>query len=1111
MNSTIGSFTSTLNPAGQMPITAVLERDGFSFPIISAVMTEAVCRSHEAAIFLHAAAPCSSADFINRIWKISIKDALGNQRYWVGECIFFDQMMLDTGRWVVKCKLESLLSRLRKSTVHFRTYGATSVKDWVKNMLNVHQIGAENLVWRFDCKSVRPYVIQALQSDYDFFLKMLAQENIVILPSTDSLHFYFLNGPSQLSDSPIHHLFYKEKAELLQNGSETLGAFVCSETSRGIITEKECWIKNKHWEDQSPLQLYSGVPCAWAGKFEAGAMMEPFSAFGYDDASINAYLKSLNWNAKGKIYHHLEVESNAILLQTGNWLDISDMTAHRTYKGHIRYVQHILTQFGKTLRYQNKAILQTGDGPWRAVSPPRVMLPLVMQAFVEGNKETGEPALNERGEEKIIFPDNANFTASAIYMPRLRSYVAPQGGFHFPLEDGVEVLVSFLYGETDLPIIVNALTNDAMAGPVTSANPYQHIIRSRSGHELCFDDEPGKQSISLQSSPTHGIRLENGPKKGITLQSDGDFHMSIAKNFNFNVGKDWVHKSGKGTILSAGKSQRFKARKGNIDLNSAGVIEIDTQKNMNVDVAGDVFVKNRNFSANISGKYARTVKDGNITYAVRNNIEMMVEKKINWKSDEKILLMAGGGKAYLKMEKDKTTLFGAKSVLIEAEEVEFGEKASFLSRSKQEGKSKIKEPLESSYFNSENEHLSTLINQGKDLYNQVKQSADKMVANMAGNEDTAAETSEEKPLIFHQIVYSEPIDFYNKKSMPGELTNLFFCISPEKCYVEKFIDRVYANPTKEDREYFKKVNRHVSSWIEPGQMVFILPRENKVVEKWGEVLYQSGMKVNNMMCHIPAEEAAYFAEHFALYGSFAGTVGDKRGSYRSDDTEAFKKGFGIITETADALLTGFKQDLESYMKALSEHPFSKELAKFRMEAVESMDRRAVTAIDYLIKGKKISTSNILEAWLQSGLIIHHWIPTTWKLAPLDELYASVSKMHHVSKTGGIALIALDFHETQEKINKICKDLNVKECRKMEIEEWGSFVGKVAVGSGAGAAVEWGTAKLFFKILPKTGHTAVALAAVVLALIVVESVEEPVDKIFREKIIKTYELIYEKES
>ncbi|MEZ4309144.1 MAG: type VI secretion system tip protein TssI/VgrG [Polyangiaceae bacterium] len=67
-------------------------------------------------------------------------------------------------------------------------------------------------------------------------------------------------------------------------------------------------------------------------------------------------------------------------------------------------------------------------------------------------------------------------------------HAGPGYGMHFPLKPGIEVLLIFIDGDPDRPIIIASVPNHITPSPVTSANASMHRIRTASGILIELDD-----------------------------------------------------------------------------------------------------------------------------------------------------------------------------------------------------------------------------------------------------------------------------------------------------------------------------------------------------------------------------------------------------------------------------------------------------------------------------------------------------------------------------------------------------------------------------------------------------------------------------------------------
>ena len=71
----------------------------------------------------------------------------------------------------------------------------------------------------------------------------------------------------------------------------------------------------------------------------------------------------------------------------------------------------------------------------------------------------------------------------------LQSHVGENYGTHHPLKPGVEVLIGFVHGDPDRPLIVGAVPNPLKPSPVTHRNPDVHRTSTGSGITIDIADE----------------------------------------------------------------------------------------------------------------------------------------------------------------------------------------------------------------------------------------------------------------------------------------------------------------------------------------------------------------------------------------------------------------------------------------------------------------------------------------------------------------------------------------------------------------------------------------------------------------------------------------------
>ena len=104
-------------------------------------------------------------------------------------------------------------------------------------------------------------------------------------------------------------------------------------------------------------------------------------------------------------------------------------------------------------------------------------------------------------------------------------------GLYWPYEVGDEVVVGFLGGQMELPIVVGALWSKKRPAPVPEASLAAHrVLQSARGHVLRFDDSKDAEKIEI---------IAAGAKDSLALSTaDGAVTISAAKCVEIKVGAD---------------------------------------------------------------------------------------------------------------------------------------------------------------------------------------------------------------------------------------------------------------------------------------------------------------------------------------------------------------------------------------------------------------------------------------------------------------------------------------------------------------------------------------------------------------------------------------------
>jgi len=145
-----------------------------------------------------------------------------------------------------------------------------------------------------------------------------------------------------------------------------------------------------------------------------------------------------------------------------------------------------------------------------------------MNAVVDAAGDGSTAELDDQGRYKVILPFDLSGRKggkASRWIRMAQPYSGSDYGTHFPLHKGSEVLLTFIDGDLDRPIIASAAPNPHTKSPVTSANQTQSIIRDNYGNEIVMDATPGDEHILIHS-PHHKSAIDIGKSVNLRTASD---------------------------------------------------------------------------------------------------------------------------------------------------------------------------------------------------------------------------------------------------------------------------------------------------------------------------------------------------------------------------------------------------------------------------------------------------------------------------------------------------------------------------------------------------------------------------------------------------------------
>jgi type VI secretion system secreted protein VgrG len=115
----------------------------------------------------------------------------------------------------------------------------------------------------------------------------------------------------------------------------------------------------------------------------------------------------------------------------------------------------------------------------------------VIHAHVDSDTEGKFSTLNGQGRYRVRLPFDSTGKCgehASNWVRMAQSYAGAGYGSHFPLHKGTEVLLAFVDGDPDRPMIVGAVANAQTPSPSATRNATQSVIRSASGIQFSMED-----------------------------------------------------------------------------------------------------------------------------------------------------------------------------------------------------------------------------------------------------------------------------------------------------------------------------------------------------------------------------------------------------------------------------------------------------------------------------------------------------------------------------------------------------------------------------------------------------------------------------------------------
>lgn len=430
---------------------------------------------------------------------------------------------------------------------HSRIFTKRSITDILKAVLEENGLGPEDYALQLGSYETEEHICQYRESDLDFLSRWMEREGIFYyfeheeggekLILCDSLSY-----PPDLLGNPIPY-----HPQLGQDRSAGLSfrSFI------GRHATLPASIKLRDYDYARPnLQVSGSAPISHSGAGEINLYGERFfnPAAGERLAQLRAQelkAREVEFHASGtrthlRSGHTFELEEHP----RASWNSLYLVTEAKHWGNHASgassFKQLIGLEHDDVYHIEISAIPAKTQFRARSLTPwPRIYG--YENGIVDGAADSEYAQIDDHGRYNVKFRfDESNLKGgmASTFVRMMQPHGGSVEGFHFPLRKGTEVMISFLGGDPDRPVISGVVPNALTPSPVTVNNYTTNIIQTGARNRIEMEDRSGQERVTISTPHSNtyvqmGAPSPKGPQ--LTLFCEDDGNMSVM-SFDLDVG-----------------------------------------------------------------------------------------------------------------------------------------------------------------------------------------------------------------------------------------------------------------------------------------------------------------------------------------------------------------------------------------------------------------------------------------------------------------------------------------------------------------------------------------------------------------------------------------------
>jgi len=510
-----------------------------------------------------------------------------------------------------------------------RIFQNKNTKDIVSQVFQ--DLGFSDFDFRAKGGEPREYCVQYGESDLDFVSRLLAEEGYA---------YYFSHEANK------HTLIIVDKVNAYDECPETNLTY-----ARGSALDSQIVSWEHHYQFRKggwTLNDYNfkepnknlGVERNSKSKYANNDKFKHYEYPGLYEAGLGADLVKVRMDAEEVAMNMIEGSSNCSTFYSGGLFTLDKHEAKAEKGSYILLtVGHKASESsyytgakGSGSSYANTFTCIPADVHYRPKVEKRPVMRGPQSAVVTG--PAGEEVyIDEFGRIKVQFiwdRDGKKDENSSCFLRVMQSWAGNGWGSSFIPRIGHEVIVSFLDGDPDRPIVTGAVYNGANKPPYSSKTQSGIKTRSTKGagtanyNELRFEDKKGSEQVYVHAEKNLDTMVENNE----TLTVDNDRTKTVNHDENSTIEND------RNKTVSNNQTETIGNNK-----------TIDVGKDHQESVMGNMTITvDKDLKESVNGQYIENVtKD----YALQ-------AKTITMQADDKITIKTGAAQIVMKSNGDIT-------------------------------------------------------------------------------------------------------------------------------------------------------------------------------------------------------------------------------------------------------------------------------------------------------------------------------------------------------------------------------------------------------------------------------------------------------------------------